>query len=147
MRAIRDAALTRGVPDPLTGINVCVRLNTLPYFDVHIQHIPTGLFVPVVIQILDHGAVLRADDPAIGNRHNPGVTAHTAQSLPRRREIDCSPGRTRIPAAMGTTSIRPDRSGFEGQLHRRLGKAWWNEGRDVVIEWITEELLIGFEES
>ena len=86
----------------LAGINIGIWLDTLAGFNVHVQNIPAGLLIAIVIQILDHCAVLGAHDPSICHRDHPGVTAHTTRGSPGGAKSIAAQAEPVIPAAMRT---------------------------------------------
>src|SRR5215208_4453788 len=133
--------------DMLTRKDVTVGRDAVASFYMHVQNIPARLFVPIVIQILDHLAILGAYDPSVRHGDHPCLAGHTTSRLARRSKINRSPGRPRIPATMWAAGKGPGRIGLERQLHWRLGQVWGQQGFDTQIKRRPKELDIGGKES
>src|SRR5919106_6764273 len=95
------------MPDDFSCIHVGVWLDAVARFDVHIENSPAGLFVPIVIEVLDDSAVLCPDNKAIGDGHNPCVAGYAAQGLTGRSKIERGPARAGVPATMWAAGERP----------------------------------------
>src|SRR5512139_2885892 len=107
MCAVRESAFAGGMPDPLTCVHIGIWLDAVTCFDVHVEHVPAGLFIAVVVQILNDRAILGAHDPAIGDGDDPRSAGDTAKRFTGWGKIQCSPAGARVPTAMRTTGVRP----------------------------------------
>src|SRR3989304_2017906 len=129
--------------DAVSGLQVLPEGHGIVRGDMHVEEAPAGLFVPVPVQVLHHGAFITTHNEARRSGYDPITAGRTPERHAAGCEVESAPGRAGVPRAGGPAGEIPRMSILEGQAQLGLGEVGRHERFKGPVERVAEESFIG----
>src|SRR5215208_6506013 len=100
MRASRDAAFARCVPDMIVYIDPLTFWDPAVVSYMHVQDVPSSLFKPITIQVYDHDAMTGPYNKAWRRGSHPSGSHTTTRFITRGCKIEGSQWAVMFPSGV-----------------------------------------------